>query len=127
MGQRTQATADGGEIDDGIQFAVVFLNQPGKADVGIKTAAPQIERDKGMVALQTVIQRFQRQRVEVEQEQVMPRRIEGTGDGATNTAAGAGEQDGLHGVSPNSSGARAAGLSTKAMGQSSSARSARLV
>ena len=53
-----------------------------------------------MVAAQFVVERFERERVEVEQQQVMAFGVECTGKRLANAAAGAGEEDGFHGSTP---------------------------
>ena len=53
-----------------------------------------------MVAAQLAVQRFQRERVKVKQQQVIAFGVQRAGERLTDTAAGAGEEDGFHGSTP---------------------------
>ena len=65
--ERAQAAAYRRQMDLRVQFAVVFGNHFGEAGVGVVAAAPQVKRHQGVVAAQFVVERFERERVEVKQ------------------------------------------------------------
>ena len=100
MDERAQAAAYRRQMDLRVQFAVVFANHRGEAAVGVVAAAPEVKRHQGVVAAQFVVERFERERVEVEQQQVMAFGVECAGKRLANAAAGAGEEDGFHGSTP---------------------------
>ena len=100
VNERAQATANRRQMNLRVQLAVVFRNHFGEAGVGVVAAAPQVKRHQGVVAAQIVVERFERERVEVEQQQVIAFGVERAGKRFANAAAGAGEQDGFHGSTP---------------------------
>ena len=100
VNERAQATANRRQMNLRVQLAVVFRNHLGEAGVGVVAAAPEVKRHQGMVAAQLAVQRFQRERVKVKQQQVIAFGVQRAGERLTDTAAGAGEEDGFHGSTP---------------------------